>query len=295
MSPVVRRRLLGSSSLLLAGLVVLAACTDDGRPATSRDRRDRPRQSRVDSPENGPDPTVSPEPPETPDLLMASSFETPVCGRWTASERHGCEFGVQGGAETGPYDARTGEWAARIPRMTPSHQGVIADVPLEDGHAFIGVAHRIPAIPPGAIPANRGHIQIEQLSPTDGIVPGWPVEVRLFPDRRLGLALFGEREGVAMADYRVPVDEWFYVVVEVSNGVSARQRMWIYGPSGDLEATVTTRLNTLETGDGRRTAHKIGGNTSTLEPMYTYADDWYISNRNLGPARIDENGLPIDS
>ena len=46
---------------------------------------------------------------------------------------------------------------------------------------------------------------------------------------------------------------------------------------------------------GRRTAHKIRGNTSTLVPMYTYADDWYISNKNLGPIRIDRNGRPLDS
>jgi hypothetical protein len=122
------------------------------------------------------------------------------------------------------------------------------------------------------------------------------VEVRVYPDRRLGLALFGDREFVAMAEYRVPVDEWFYVVVEVSNGTRARQRMWIYGPTGDLEATVSARLNTrgVERA-GRRTAHKIGGNTSTLVPMYTYADDWYISNENLGPIRIDKDGLPLDS
>jgi hypothetical protein len=179
--------------------------------------------------------------------------------------------------------------------MTPSHQGVIADVPLEEGHAFIGVAHLIPAIPAGAIPSNRGHIQLEQLSPTDGLLPGWPVEVRLYPDRRLGLALFGERRVVAMADYRVPVDEWFYVVVEVTNGTRARQRMWVYGPDGDVEAAVTTRLNTRPARAGRRTAHKIGGNTSTLVPMDTYADDWYIATTNLGPVQIDRDGLPVRS
>jgi hypothetical protein len=287
------RALLRAGVLLIVGIMTLGACSSDsGRPVTSRERGDRPSQVRNKTPTTAP----TSEPSEVPGLIMASSFETPICGRWGAPENHGCEFGVQGGAEAGPYEPRTGEWAARIPRMTPSHQGVIADVPLENGHAFIGVAHRIPAIPPGAIPSNRGHIQIEQLSPTDGMLPGWPVEVRLYPDRRLGLALFEDRQVVAMADYRIPEDEWFYVVVEVSNGTRATQRMWVYGPNGEVEATVETRLNTRGSERaGRRTAHKIGGNTSTLVPMYTYADDWYISNTNLGPVQIDKEGRPFDS
>jgi len=285
-----------ASALLIAVVVFLSACSDGGRPTGSRPQRDRPSQFRDRTPNDSPTPRQTPAQNSVHGLVMASSFESPICGRWVAPERQGCEFGVQGGVEAGPYEPRSGEWAARIPRMTPSHQGVIANVPLENGHAFIGVAHRIPAIPPGAIPDNRGHIQIEQLSPTDGVLPGWPVEVRLYPDRRLGLALFGDREFVAMADYRIPVDEWFYVVVEVSNGTRARQRMWIYGPGGELEATVSAWLNTrgFERA-GRRTAHKIGGNTSTLIPMYTYADDWYISSKNLGPIRIDQDGLPLDS
>jgi hypothetical protein len=227
-------------------------------------------------------------------LLLASSFEEPVCGRWSRSGRHGCEFGVQGTVvETGPFAPRTGDGAVRIQRMTPSHQGVIADVPVEDGHAFIGVAHRIPAIPPGAIPPNRGHIQLEQLSPTDGILPGWPVEVRLYPNRRLGLALFGDRQNVAMADWRVPVDEWFYVVVEIANGNRAKQRMWLYDAGGEQKTEVSARLDTRwEFPHGQRTAHKIGGNTSTLAPMFTYADDWYISETFLGPVHIDEAGTP---
>jgi hypothetical protein len=293
---VCRRRLVHVAALLLVATTTLGACANDGKPVTPRAQADRPSQTRDRTPTVAATPTQTPENEAVPELLMASSFETQICGRWTAPESHGCEFGVQGGAEAGPYEPRTGEWAARIPRMTPSHQGVIANVPLKNGHAFIGVAHRIPAIPAGAIPSNRGHIQIEQLSPTDGELPGWPVEVRLYPDRRLGLSLFGDRRFVAMADYRIPVDEWFYLVVEISNGTRARQRMWIYGPTGEVESTVTARLNTRAfPRAGRRTAQKIGGNTSTLAPMYTYADDWYIADKNLGPVRIDKDGRPIES
>ncbi|MGH2698453.1 MAG: hypothetical protein ACRDJL_04545 [Actinomycetota bacterium] len=282
MTAAARRRF---GACLFAGVLVLGACSG----STAQEVVSKPRPVLTPS---TPEPTASSTPTVDPeDLLLASSFEEPVCGRWTQQpEKLGCEFGVQGGVEAGPYQPRTGDSAVRIPRMTPSHQGVIADVPLEDGHAFIGVAHRIPAIPRGAIPAQRSHIQLEQLSPTDGLLPGRPVEVRLYPNRRLGLALFGDMHKVAMADWRVPVDEWFYVVVEITNGTRAKQRMWLYGPSGDLKAEVSTQLNTRSPPSGGRTAHKVGGNTSTLVPMYTYADDWYIAKKFLGPVRIDERG-----
>ncbi|MGH2554406.1 MAG: hypothetical protein ACRDHO_01640 [Actinomycetota bacterium] len=285
MTPSARLRL--GTSLLAAALTLGACVGSAGEPVASK-------PPRAPTPAN-PAPTPTSTPAEsTEGLLLASSFEEPVCGLWTGQpEQRGCEFGVQGGAEAGPYGSRTGDWAARIQRMTPSHQGVIANAPLADGHGFIGVAHRIPAIPPGAIPAFPGHIQLEQLSPTDGILPGWPLEVRLYPDRRLGLALFQERHEVAIVDWRVPVDEWFYVVVEIANGARAQQRMWLYGPRGSLQAKVSIRLNTRQRWPhATRTAHKIGGNTSTLVPMYTYADDWYISETFLGPVRIDEQGSP---
>ncbi len=285
MTPAARRRF---GACLFAGALVLGACSG----SNAQEVVSKPRPVPTPSP---PGPTPSSTPAADPeDLLLASSFEEPVCGPWTQQpEKFGCEFGVQGGVEAGPYRPRTGDSAVRIPRMTPAHQGVIADVPLEDGHAFIGVAHRIPSIPRGAIPA-RGHIQLEQLSPTDGVLPGWPVEVRLYSDRRLGLALFGDGDEVAMGDWRVPVDEWFYVVVEIAIGTRAQQQMWLYGARGDLKAEVSTRLNTRrQWPHASRTAHKVGGNTSTLAPMYTYADDWYISKTFLGPVRVDEDGSPL--
>lgn len=228
-------------------------------------------------------------PPEG--FLLASSFEQPVCGFWWRPKA-GCEFGVEGDVIAGAFDPRTGTWNVRIQRMNPNHMGVVADVPLPDGHGFIGVAHRVPAFPEGAIPAPPGHIQLEQLSPTDGRLPGWPVEVRIYPDRRLGLALFGGDEA-ALTDWAAPVDEWFYVVVEVVNGVDALQRMWVYDSNDELVAKVSARLDTRQTWPhAGRTAIKIGGTTTTLSPMETFADDWYVSTRFRGPLHIGPDGEP---
>jgi hypothetical protein len=71
------------------------------------------------------------------------------------------------------------------------------------------------------------------------------------------------------------------------------QRMWLYDAGGEQKTEVSARLDTRwEFPHGQRTAHKIGGNTSTLAPMFTYADDWYISETFLGPVHIDEAGTP---
>ncbi|MGH2691710.1 MAG: hypothetical protein ACRDHM_04335, partial [Actinomycetota bacterium] len=37
-----------------------------------------------------------------------------------------------------------------------------------------------------------------------------------------------------------------------------------------------------------RTAQKVGGATSTLVPMYTYHDDWYVSTAMEGPLTVAE-------
>jgi hypothetical protein len=227
-------------------------------------------------------------------LLLASSFELPICGDyWRPGP--GCEFGGQGGVDAGPYRPRTGASAARIPRDASQHMGVIAVVPLRAGRAFVGVAHRIPSIPKGAIPSEPGYIQLEQLSPTDGVLHGWPVEVRLYPDRRLGLALF-EARNVVLSDWRVPVDGWFYVVVKVANGSPALQRMWVYDSQDRLVDMISASLVTQVSWPHQtRAAQKIGGTTATLVPLYSYADDWYISTQLRGPLRIGRNGLPLSS
>lgn len=167
--------------------------------------------------------------------------------------------------------------------------GVVVDQPLPAGHGFIGTAHRVPAFPAGAVKSPPGHIQIMQLSPADEGLKANSVEVRIYADRRLGLALTGA-DDATMANWQVPVDQWFYVVVEVANGTSALQRMWVYDGSDRLVAEVSARLATQSPSSRGRTAQKVGGSTPTAQPMYTYADDWYVSNSFLGPARVSASG-----
>jgi hypothetical protein len=44
---------------------------------------------------------------------------------------------------------------------------------------------------------------------------------------------------------------------------------------------------------GDRTAQKLGGVTSALEPFDTFHDDWWIAETFLGPVAIDPAGQPI--
>lgn len=260
-------------------LIVVGAACSNGSPRAHQPRRSPPG-------------TTPASPVSHGDLILSSSFEQPVCGRYHGS-RGGCEFGVEGDVQAGSYGCRTGAMCVRIQRLTlDSHEGVLAIVPFPGGHAFVGVGQRVPAIPDGAIPASPGYIELEQLSPTDGSLPAWPVEVRLYPDRRLGLALYQGRQ-VAMLDWPVPIDQWFYVVVEVANGAPALQRMWIYDMNDQLVSEASAQLDTRRVWvHAYRDADKIGGVTSTLAPMYTYADDWYIAAANEGPLHIGADGRP---
>jgi hypothetical protein len=234
---------------------------------------------------------------EAEGFVLASSFERPVCGVWWRPDP-GCEFGVEGEVEAGPYACRTGEMCVRLQRMNREmHVGILAQAPAPQGRAFIGAAHRVPEIPVGAIPERPGYLELMQMTPTDGSIPGWPVEVRLYPDRRLGLALAqGRTPGgtVAMTEWAAPVDEWFYVVVEISNGDPATQRMWVFGPDDHLVERVSVPLTTsVDWTHGVRTAQKVGGRTSTDVPLLTYADDWYVASEFEGPLHIDANGTPL--
>lgn len=263
-------------------------------PAEGDGAKKRARAARA---QGAPPPTLpatgAPPPPpvdESGEVLLASSFDRPVCGRYYNASQ-GCEFAVQGEVETGPFGGRSGEGAVRIDRTSPDHMGVVTDLPLPEGHAFVGAAHRVPALPDGVIKPRPGHIQLMQLSPTDGEIPGHAVEVRLFPDRRLGLGL-NQDPATAMLDWAVPVDEWFYVVVELANGPAATQRLWVYDSADRLQGGVSTVLDTTQ--GGRRTAQKIGGSTPTTSAMYTLADDWYISTTYRGPAHVGPDGTFLD-
>lgn len=282
------------SAALLAAAVIVTSCASEGTPEASPPVPD---ESRARAERGGGERGGTREEPGAPTsdgVLLSSSFEGEVCGRWQGTPDPGCEFGVEGGVETGLYDPRTGERAVRLDRTSPKHMGVIADLPLPEGRAFVGIAHRVPAIPAGAIPDQPGHLQLEQLSPTDGTLPAWTVEVRLYPDRRLGLALF-RGDDVVMADWPVPEDEWFYVVVELAHGPQAVQRMWLYDADDRLRSEVAIPLKTEESWPHEgRTAQKIGGSTASRAPLYTYVDDWYVAERSLGPVRIDAGGALLD-
>jgi hypothetical protein len=232
--------------------------------------------------------------------VLASSFERPVCGVWWRPDP-GCEFGVEGEVQSGEFGCRTGKMCLELERLNrETHVGVLAPAPAPDGRVYVGAAHRIPEIPAGAIPETPGYLELEQLTPTDGTLPGWPVEVRLYPDRRLGLGLSQESSAaggeVAMTTWTVPVDEWFSVVVEIVNGDPATQRMWVFGPDDQLAERVSIELTTrVEWVHGTRTAQKIGGRTSTTTPFTTYADDWYVASTFQGPLHIGEDGVPLAS
>jgi hypothetical protein len=270
--------------LALVALLTAGACVPGRDPAPSPPETTASRTG-----------TTPPAPaaPAGPALLLASSFERAVCGRWNGNRPPECEFGIEGRVEAGPFRPRTGDGAVRIDRSSENHMGVIADQPLPDGRAFVGIAFRIPEIPAGAIPDDPGHLQLLQLSPTDGLLPGWPVEVRLYADRTLGLARFRDGDAVHTS-WRAPVDEWFYVVVEVVNGDAADQRLSVYGPDDRVAEQVVARLDTHEPGPHEhRTAQKVGGNTASLVAFDTFADDWYIAERDHGPLRIDAGGRPV--
>ncbi|MCA1727202.1 MAG: hypothetical protein LC722_06015 [Actinobacteria bacterium] len=228
-------------------------------------------------------------------VLLATSFERPICGTYQHPGA-GCEFGYEGDdLETGSFDCRTGPGCLRIARVSHSHMGVIREVPLPEGHAFVGLSNRIPEIPQGAIPPDPGYLELLQLSPTDGgfDLPGYPLEVRLFPDRRLGLALFRQKD-VAITRDPVPVDEWFSLVVEVTNGMGATQRLWVLDAAGNVTGMAEIQLDTGQNWPhSERTAQKLGGNTSALEAFDTFHDDWWIARTYLGPVGIDPSGRPI--
>jgi hypothetical protein len=287
--------------IVLIALIVLAAGCTTEEPNRSAEPRRTPRRNRPEAttpPPSQQDRGATPGRDLAPGYLLASSFETQVCGRWRRP-RPGCEFGVEGIDTTaGDFRSRTGDGALRMQRQSPDHTGVLTEVPLPDGHGFVGVAVQVPAFPAGALPSSsRGpaNIQLIQISPTDGQLPAMPVEVRLFPDRSIGLALHSDKVNTVMSDWKVPTDEWFYIVLEVTNGISAPQRMWLYDESDRLVDSIVARLDTrFEWRHGGRTAQKVGGTTSTSVPMFTYYDDWYVATRSMGPVHISPTGSPID-
>ena len=278
------------TSVLIAVLALLATgCSDPADDRVSPRRRASRRPPAVAT-------ALPSVPAVTPGAtLLATSFERPICGRYQ-HPGPGCEFGYEGDdLETGPFRCRTGPRCLRINRVSHSHMGVIREVPLPGGHAFVGAGHRIPEIPDGAVPTSRGYLELFQLSPTDGSpdVLGYPVEVRLYPDRRLGLALYREKDEV-VTRVPVPVDEWFSTVVEVTNGIGATQRLWVFDGDGNAIDSVQIDLDSSrQWPHSERTAQKLGGATSALEEFDTYHDDWWIAESFLGPVRIDPHGAVI--
>jgi hypothetical protein len=286
---------------LYVALLGLTACTTDAGDGALRLRRPR----REVTPSTTPGPRLreraeqgAPAGQPPPGFLLTSSFERPICGVYQHPKPE-CEFGVQGDdTRTGPWPSRTGDSSARVQRMSSSHMGILRRVPIPDGNAFVGIGIRVPEIPTGAFPSVDGrdpHIQLLQLTPTDGVLPAIPVELRLFEDRRLGLGVWNDKREAVKSDWNIPVDEWFYVVVEVNNGNPSPQRMWIYDSDDDLVDEVEVSLNTrVEWVHQARTAQKVGGSTSTNVPMFTYYDDWYIARENMGPIHISKSGEVLD-
>src|SRR5436190_2701222 len=136
-------------------------------------------------------------------FYLATSFERPVCGNYH-HPGPGCEFGTQGPVETGSFDCRTGPSCLSIGRGGETHQGALRLVPVEGGHAFVGCAFRVPALPS----AQKPFIELMQLSPGDGTQPLNPIELRIYTgDRTLSLGEFKGPEE-PRTSWRAPVDQW---------------------------------------------------------------------------------------
>lgn len=288
--PPILSRARSTAAALAAGLLVLLAACGSPPPEAPRSGPHSPRRTRTPIVRASGD---LPPPPAVADgpTLLASGFERPICGKYQHPGM-GCEFGYEGDdLETGGFDCRTGASCLRVGRMSHSHMGVIREVAIPGGNGFVGVAQRVPEIPGGAIPDDPGYLELLQLSPTDGVsVDGYPVEVRLYPDRRLGLALFREKDE-AITREPIPIDEWFVIVVQLTSGSPAPQRLWVFDAEGVLVDYAQIALTTTQRWPhSERTAQKVGGVTSTVVPMDTFADDWWIAEGFLGPARIDPSG-----
>ncbi len=248
----------------LSAALTLAACTGSG-----------PRRPK-------PPPSFDPE-----GFYLATSFEAPVCGNYHHPDT-GCEFGIQGQVLTGSFDCRTGPNCLQAQRGGSTHMGAIRNVSVEGGHAFVGAAFRVPALPA----AQKPFIELMQLSPGDGSQPLNPIEVRIdTTTRALSLSEF-QGPGTTPTAWTAPVDEWFYVVVEMSYGTDVINRMFVFGPDDQPVAKVEVALSTAGGRGSANPRQKIGGVTNTLGDITTYADDWYISTQNLGPIHIGADGTP---
>ena len=256
----------------VAGLVLVAAltsCGGDGRDG-------RPQVPRV---------SVDPE-----GFYLATSFERPVCGKYHHPDE-GCEFGIQGPVETGEFGCRTGPSCLAIGRGGTTHQGALRLVPVDDGHAFVGCAFRVPELPS----AQKPFIELMQLSPGDGTQPLNPIELRMSTaGRTLSLGEFQGPEEVSTT-WQAPVDEWFAVVVEMSYGEDVPTRLWVY-ESDDREVASLEALLTTSGGRGKANPRqKVGGVTNTFGGVITYADDWYIARDGYGPLHVGADGSPVGS
>ena len=221
-------------------------------------------------------------------FYLSTSFERPVCGNYH-HPGEGCEFGTQGPVATGQFDCRTGPSCLSIGRGGETHQGALRLVPIEDGHAFVGCAFRVPALPS----AQKPFIELMQLSPGDGTQPLNPIELRIYTaDRTLSLGEFKGPEE-PRTTWRAPVDQWFDVVVEMSYGESVPTRLSVYGPDDQEVATLEVALTTSGGRDRANPRQKVGGVTNTFGDVTTYADDWYIAKGQYGPLHIGADDTPI--
>jgi hypothetical protein len=221
-------------------------------------------------------------------FYLATSFERPVCGNYH-HPGDGCEFGIQGPVQTGDFDCRTGSGCLSIGRGGATHQGAIRLVPVEDGHAFVGCAFRVPALPD----AQKPFIELMQLSPGDGTQALNPIELRMYTtERTLSLGEFQGPEEAATT-WRAPVDEWFFAVVEMTYGEAVPTRLWVYGPDDREVATLEVSLTTSGGRDRANPRQKVGGVTNTFGDVTTYADDWYIAKEQDGPLHLGVDGPPL--
>ncbi len=80
---------------------------------------------------------------------------------------------------------------------------------------------------------------------------------------------------------------------DLAGTVGGRRQQMLNDMNDQLVSEASAQLDTRRVWvHAYRDADKIGGVTSTLAPMYTYADDWYIAAANEGPLHIGADGRP---
>jgi hypothetical protein len=190
--------------------------------------------------------------------VVDTQFDRPIGGR-IHSTRPGFEFGIQG-------DCWVADGIAHLQRFRPGeHVHIGRDVPIPGNDALVEVSMSLPELPA----LERGYLQLLQVTPSNGVERAKVVEVRMYPDRTLAVALHG-RTAPSVHTAPVPVESWFTIDLVMRRGTAAEQRLRADG--GEW-----VRLTANTTATKRLPRQVLGGTTGTLAPFVQSVDWWRIT------------------